>query len=210
MRDEIRNLVSLSQYQDNLQPLLRQHGQELLQLVTRLCIKTDKRILHDQHLWIGEERCCQLVFPQLSTREQDDILIEQWLQVEYLVDMLLQGTALRSVVTSQLIGLFKFTAYGGCLLVDLHLIPALLQEVGPVVITSVGITECDVLQIVIWLIETVSHHTRVDRMPTSQHIHEHRLSRAIPSDDGNVLTFFECEVYWLSHRPLRFPRARVP
>ena len=210
MRDEIWYLVGLGQDQDNLQTLLRQHIQQFLQLVTRLGIETDKRVLHDQHLGISEERCCQLEFPQLSTREQDDIFIEKRLQVEYLVDMLLQGSPLRCVIASQLIGLFKFAAYGGSLLVDLHLIPALLQEVSPVVVTSVGITECDVLQIVIWLIETVSHHTWVGRMTASQHIHEHGFPRAITPDDGDVLTFFEGEVHWLSHRPLRLPRARVP
>ena len=50
MRDKCWYLVSLGEHEDNLKPLLlRQHRHQVLQLVTCLRVKADKRIVHDQH-----------------------------------------------------------------------------------------------------------------------------------------------------------------
>ena len=68
MRDELWNLIRLGQHQDDLQALfLGQHREELLQLVARLGIQSDKGILHDEHLGIGKQRCGQFVLAQLTT-----------------------------------------------------------------------------------------------------------------------------------------------
>ena len=96
--------------------------------------------------------------------------------MEQFVDMPLQGTTLWGVLASQLVGLFEFTADGGRLLIDLHLVPALLQEVGFVVITPVSVTEGDMLQVVIRLVETILHHVGKGRVATCQDIHKHRFA----------------------------------
>ena len=96
--------------------------------------------------------------------------------MEQFVDMPLQGATLWGVFASQLIGLFEFTANGGRLLIDLHLVPALLQEVGLIIIASVSIAEGNVFQVVIRFIETILHHVGKSGMPTCQYIYKHRFS----------------------------------
>ena len=105
--------------------------------------------------------------------------------------MLLQSPSRRGIFTSQTIGFFEFMAYSRRLLVYLHLIPALLQEVSLVVIPSVGIAEGNMFQFIIGFIETILNHSRKSRMTASKHIHKHRLSRTVTAYDSNMLTFFE-------------------
>ena len=80
--------------------------------------------------------------------------------MEELIDVLLELSSLWRVLPSKQKRLFEFTANGGCLLVNLHLIPSLLQEVGAIIIASICITKRDVLDIVIWFGETISYHVR--------------------------------------------------
>ena len=74
------------------------------------------------------------------------------LHVEELVDVLLQGSALRCVFTGHLVGFFQLVLYDRCILVYLELVPALLQEISAVVIASVGVAEGNILDI-------VAHHS---------------------------------------------------
>ena len=90
--------------------------------------------------------------------------------------MLLEGTTLCSILSSQPESLLEFAPDGGSLLVNLHLVPALLQEVGLVIIPSVSIAESDVFQIVIRLVESIFHHIWESWMSPCNHIHEHRLT----------------------------------
>ena len=93
--------------------------------------------------------------------------------MEQFIDMLLQCSALRCIFTSQLIRLFEFTSNGGRLFIDLHLVPALLEEVGTVVISAVGVTESDVFDIVVGLVESISDHTWEGWMSTGNDVYEH-------------------------------------
>ena len=207
MGDEVGNFVRLGQHQYHLQPLLPcQHRQQLLQLVARLGIQSDKGILHDEHLRVAEQRSRQLEFSQLAARQQYQILVEQRLHSEQLVDMPLQRPPFRCVLTSQSVGLLQFLPHGGGLLADLHLVPALLQEVSTVVVTSVSVAEGDVLQVVVWLVEGVAHHPWERRMPPRDHVYQHRLAAAVPAYDGDVLTLVEYKIDGLCHRPFRLLR----
>ena len=57
MSDKLWYLVALGENEDDLQlALFGQGRQQLLQLIARLGIESDKRIVHDQHTGIGKER----------------------------------------------------------------------------------------------------------------------------------------------------------
>ena len=96
--------------------------------------------------------------------------------MEELVDMLLKGSALWRVGACQLVGFFELGGDGRCLLVDLHLVPALLEEIGAIVVAAIGVAEGDILDIVVGGIETVGHHVGKSGMPTCQYIYKHRFS----------------------------------
>ena len=90
--------------------------------------------------------------------------------------MLLQGATLWRVLTSHLISFLEFASNGGRFLVDLHLVPTLLQEICPIVVASVSIAEGNMFQIVIRLVETILHHIGECRMALRQDIYKHRFS----------------------------------
>ena len=81
--------------------------------------------------------------------------------MEELIDMLLELSSFRRVLSGKQKRLFKLTPHGGSLFVYLHLVPALLQEIGAVIIASVCIAERDMLDIVVWLFEGILYHVRV-------------------------------------------------
>ena len=83
-------------------------------------------------------------FLQFAAAQEYDVLIQQVFEMEQLIEALLELSALRGILASQQERLFQLLAHGGCLFVDLHLVPALLQEVGAVVVAPVGIAECNV------------------------------------------------------------------
>ena len=147
--DEIRNVVALAQYEDNLQGmLLGKRLEEFLQLVAGVGIESDKRIVHDEDTWFREEGRCQLELAQLAAAQQDGVFIEQMLHVEKLVDVLLQCAALRSILARHAVCLFQLILHNRRILVYFQLVPSLLQEIGAVVIASVGVTEGDILDVV--------------------------------------------------------------
>ena len=78
------------------------------------------------------------------------------LHVEEFVDVLLQGSALRSVFASHLVGFFQLVLYDRRVLVYLELVPALLQEISAVVIASVSVAEGNILDV-------VAHHSFLTR-----------------------------------------------
>ena len=78
------------------------------------------------------------------------------LHVEEFVDVLLQGSALRSVFACHLVGFFQLVLYDRRVLVYLELVPALLQEISAVVIASVGVAEGNILDV-------VAHHCLLTR-----------------------------------------------
>lgn len=96
--------------------------------------------------------------------------------MKQLVDMLLEGTALWGVGACQLVGFFELGGDGRCLLVDLHLVPSLLQKVSAIVVASIGITEGDILDIVVGGIETVGHHIGECGVTPGDDIHKHRFA----------------------------------
>ena len=170
--DKIRYLVHLRKHQDDLHTLFfRQYSEELLHLVSGLCVESDKRVLDDQHPGFGKQIGGELEFAQLTTRQQYDILVKQIIKMEELIDMLLEIPSLRCVLTGQQECLFKLTANGGCLFINLHLVPALLQEIGAVIVAAVGIAEGDVLDVVIGLIKGVFHHTREHGVTAGDHVY---------------------------------------
>ena len=78
------------------------------------------------------------------------------LHVEEFVDVLLQGSALRSVFACHLVGFFQLVLYDRRVLVYFELVPALLQEISAVVIASVGVAEGNILDV-------VAHHCLLTR-----------------------------------------------
>ena len=70
MCDEIRNIIHLRQDEDDLQGfLLRYQDKQFLELFARLLVKSDKRIVHDEHTWLRQEGSCQLELSHLATGE---------------------------------------------------------------------------------------------------------------------------------------------
>ena len=89
MRDEVRNVIRLRQHQHHRHiRFLRQQSQKLRQLGTSRHIQSYERIIHDEHPRIRHQRLRQLKLPQFTTAQQDDMLIQQLLQMEYLIQML--------------------------------------------------------------------------------------------------------------------------
>ena len=103
--------------------------------------------------------------------------------MEDLIDVLLERSSLRCVLPGQQESLFKLTAHGGCLLVNLHLVPALLQEIGAVVVTAVGVAEGDMLDIIIGLVESIFHHAGEHRVTAGNHVHEPGLASSVTAYD---------------------------
>ena len=157
MCDEIRNIIALAQDQNDLQRTFRRECfQKLFQLITGICIKSDKRIIHDQHAWFCEEGRSQLEFSQLSTGQKYRIFVEQMLHVEEFINVLLQGTSLWRILSSHLISFLQFVSDNRSGLIYLQLVPALLQEISAVIITAIGISESNIFNI-------ITHHRLVAR-----------------------------------------------
>ena len=103
-----RYVVGLREYQHHFHvAVLCQYQQQFLQLVARLGIQSDEGIIHDQQLRTGKQGLGQLKLPQLTTRQGDDILVQQTLHVEQLIQVFLQLPSLFSVLTCQQIGTFR-------------------------------------------------------------------------------------------------------
>ena len=128
--------------------LLGKRLEEFLQLVAGVGIESDKRIVHDEDTWLREEGRGQLELAQLAAAQQDGIFIEQMLHVEELVDVLLQCAALGSILARHAVSLFQLILHNRRILVYFQLVPSLLQEIGAVVVASVGVTEGDILDVV--------------------------------------------------------------
>ena len=103
--------------------------------------------------------------------------------MEELVEMFLERSSLWRIFASQQKRLFELTANGRCLFVYLHLVPSLLQEIGTIVIASVGVTKRNMFHIVIRLIERITNHVWEERMATSYHIYQHTLARTVSTYD---------------------------
>ena len=104
--------------------------------------------------------------------------------------------------------LLQHAAGGWGLLVYLHLVPPLLKEVGSVVVSSIGVTKCNVFQVVahqlsLIISEIITHHLGEQRMSAGQHINKHRLAAAVRPHNGQLFAFVQNEVNGFSHPPLR-------
>ena len=122
--------------------------------------------------------------------------------------MLLQLTALRCILTSHVESLFELIASRRSTLINLHLIPALLKIVGLIIVTSVCITESNILNVVTHKLlrtwrEIILRVVHEQRMPPYDNIGKHRLTTTIRTDDGNVLAIKGLKVNRLCHPPLR-------
>ena len=96
------DVVGLGKHQDEQEGLLaREGGQQLVELCAGGGVETDERIVHDQDSGLGEEGLGQLVFPELSAGEQDDVFVGELIEAEQLVDMPLQLPPLGSVVSRE-------------------------------------------------------------------------------------------------------------
>ena len=143
--DEVGNVVRLRNHQHDVHLLfVCQQLQQFFQLVARLGIEPDEGVVHDKQPWGGEERLGELEFAQFAAREGDDVLVEQRLHVEQLVQVLLQLSALLAVRSCQQIGALQQFAHGGCLVVNVVLVPSQLQIVLAVHVRSVRVAEGDI------------------------------------------------------------------
>ena len=70
------------------------------------------------------------------------------LHVEEFVDMLLQIASLRSIFARHVVGLFQLILHYRSVLIYFQLVPSLLKEICAVVVTTIGITEGDILDVV--------------------------------------------------------------
>lgn len=68
--------------------------------------------------------------------------------MEEFINMLLQIASFRGIFTCHIIGLFQLSLHYRSVLIDFELIPSLLKEVGPVIVTTISVTESDILDIV--------------------------------------------------------------
>ena len=99
------------------------------------------------------------------------------LDMEEAIEMALQSSSFESVLARHVIRLLQFTAHTGSLLVNLLLVPSLLEEVCAVAV-SVGVAECDILDIVgrkrfgAWR-EVVLRFGHDERMASDKDVHQH-------------------------------------
>ena len=145
LADKVRDVVRFRQNQHHLDITLGgQYPQQFLQLIPGLSIQSDKRVVHDEQFRIGKQRLCQLELPQFTTRECDDILVEELLHVEQLVQVGLQSPAFRGILTRQPIGLFQQFTHRRSFVVDVMLVPTQLQVILSVYIHTIRIREGDI------------------------------------------------------------------
>ena len=90
---------------------------------------------------MGEKRFDELQLAQLTTGELDDILVESILKMHHGDEPLLVFATLRGVIASKRVSALYGLGHGGCLLVDVVLVPAQLQVVGAVGLCTVAVTE---------------------------------------------------------------------
>ena len=129
--------------------------------------------------------------------------------------MALHVAALGCVGAGQQKLLLEECACRGRLLVDVVLVPPLLQVVGGVVVAAIGVSERDVAdvvgrQCVGARCEIVDRCAHEERMPADEDIVEHRLATAIRSHDGDVLAVERREVDRVRHTPFGHPCHPLP
>ena len=184
-RNEVGHLVNLRQHQNNLHLFLcSERVEQNLNLVSCLSVKSYKRVLYDKHFRLGKQVGCKLVFAQLTAAQKYDIFIKQILHVEELVQMLLELSAFRSIFASQHVSLFKLGAHGGSLLINLSLVPTLLQEVCAVVIATIRIAERYGFQVVVRFGERIAYTVRRHRVFSCNHVYQHTLTSTVSTNDG--------------------------
>ena len=112
------------------------------------------------------------------------------------------------VLSTQRISLFKNRFYSRSVLVDFHLVPSLLQEVSPVAVSSVAVTEGNAFDVVRyqWLLtgkEIILRKLGQQGMLSRNDISKHGFAGTVPAYNCDVLVVVEFKVHWLSHLPLR-------
>ena len=160
MSNESWNIIGFRKNQYHLQVC---HFSKLLQQLVKqlasLCIKTDKRIVHDEHTRVGHQGLGKLKLTQLPTRQQYDVLIEHCLYTEKIVKSVAQFWVLTFWQ--------KISHYRG--FIQVLRVPSLL-----IIIVSVGIAiriaESDILYI-------IRHKVRVRWREIILHlIHQQRIA----------------------------------
>ena len=122
--------------------------------------------------------------------------------------MALLTAPLRRIIARQAEGFLKLGAHGWCLMVNLHLVPALLEEICAVVVAAVCVAESNIADVIAHegtctRAEVVAHGGRKQRMATRQHVYKHGLAGTVAAHDGQLLTGLKAKIYGSVHSPCR-------
>ena len=209
MTYKLRYVVVLAQHDDDLHGAVVDHGlQQVVELGACLGVKTNEGVVDDEHLGGGKDGRGEHELAQLAAGEHYDIFVEHGLEVEQLVDVFLEELALGRVVAGEPVGLVELLACGHGSLVNLGLVPALLKEVGAVVVASIGVAERDIFDVVrdellvCWR-EVILGVVAQQRMAADKYVDKHRLASSVRAHDGQVLTLEQLKIDGLSHSPCR-------
>ena len=139
--DKLGNHVVARKDEDAKQMKLMHHrGEQIREQGSGLSVETDVRIVHDEHTGRRHQNTCELELAQFAAGDADDVLVQQMLHMEHLVEPLPQ-------TWNGFGNLLQELAYCRGVLVDVVLVPALLQIIGPVVL-AVAVAKGDILEVV--------------------------------------------------------------
>ena len=86
----------------------------------------------------------ELELPQFATTERDNIFVEKRLKLKQRIEILLKLAALCRVFTCQRVGFLEQFAHIGRFIVYVVLVPSLLQIVGSVGSSTIGVAESNI------------------------------------------------------------------
>ena len=190
MGDHFRYIQGVGEEQDDLRALQLVHqAQHLDKQLARGRVKANEGVVEDKDTWLAQKRSYDQEFPELATRQEDQVFGQQLLDVEQVQDLMeiCQFLKLRQQVGNQ-----RHLVY-------FRRVPALLIIAVPAVGQRIDILEGDALdELAGSRVIRVSDGALFQGEFTLRQIGQECLPGAVRSNDGPLLTF------------LYFPADRLP
>ena len=190
MGDHFRYIQRVGEEQDDLRALQLVHqAQHLDKQLARGRVKANEGVVEDKDTWLAQKRSYDQEFPELATRQEDQVFGQQLLDVEQVQDLMEIGQFLE---LRQQVGNQRHLVY-------FRRVPALLIIAVPAVGQRIDILEGDALdELAGSRVIRVSDGALFQGEFTLRQIGQECLPGAVRSNDGPLLTF------------LYFPADRLP
>ena len=186
--------------------LMHHRGEQIREQGSGLSVETDVRIVHDEHTGRRHQDARELELAQFAAGDADDVLVLKMLHMKHLVESLPQaGNGFGN--------LLQELAHSRGVLVDVVLVPALLQIVGAVVL-SVAVAKGDILEIVrhqraLRRREVVADLVEQERVVLREDFHQTGLAGSVVTDHSELHAVLYCEIDRSGHTPHRIPDHTV-